>query len=145
MWCVFLELLKMQCACVTLEGTPEPALHIPRWSMEQSVKWFAFLDKRPQRGRDGHVQTRSEPYDETCKYSQPANQLHIKVPSHNSIAITAIALDTLTWRGEPDKKVLPPIIYFSPHVIIKKWWIKIRQKEVIKIQWNIQNSKFHKN
>ena len=34
----FLELLKMQCACacVTIEGMPEPALHIPSLPLEQS-------------------------------------------------------------------------------------------------------------
>ena len=55
----------MRYACREVEGTPEPALHIPRWPLDQSeylnilifvviVKWFAFLNKRPQRGRDGH-------------------------------------------------------------------------------------------
>ena len=42
---------------------PETALHIPKWPLDQSkyriftvviVKWFAFLNKRAQRGRDGH-------------------------------------------------------------------------------------------
>ena len=64
---VFLGLPQMQCACVTLcdekEGMPEPALHIPRWPLDQSEnsvggvvieKWVAFLNKNPQRGRDGH-------------------------------------------------------------------------------------------
>ena len=67
--------MRMRYDCQEVEGTPESALHIPRWPLDQSeysviVKWFAFLNKRPQRGRDGHVETRSEPYDETCKYSQ---------------------------------------------------------------------------
>ena len=62
----------MQCACVTLcdekEGMPEHALHIPSgyWiragSAEGSerilsvviVKWVAFLNKSPQRGRDDY-------------------------------------------------------------------------------------------
>ena len=49
----------MRYACQEVEGTPEPALHIPKWPLDQSeysviVKWFAFLNKRPQRGRDGH-------------------------------------------------------------------------------------------
>ena len=42
---------------------PESPLHIPRWPLDQSeysvVKWFAFLNKRPQRGRDiATVETR---------------------------------------------------------------------------------------
>ena len=48
---VFLELPKMHCACVTLEGMPKPALHIPKWPLEHSV---AFLNKRSQRERGGH-------------------------------------------------------------------------------------------
>ena len=53
--------------CREVEGTPEPALHIPRWPLDQS-EYSAFLNKRPQRGRDATVETRSEPYDETYKY-----------------------------------------------------------------------------
>ena len=47
----------MRYACREVEGTLEPALHIPRWPLDQSeysVKWFAFLNKRTQRGQDGH-------------------------------------------------------------------------------------------
>ena len=46
------------------EVMPEPGLHILRWPLDQSeysvwssycnVKWFAFLNKRPQTGREGH-------------------------------------------------------------------------------------------
>ena len=44
------------------EEMPEPASDIPRWPLDQSeyscsvviVEWFAFLNKRPQRGRDVH-------------------------------------------------------------------------------------------
>ena len=43
-------------ACREVQGMPEPALHIPRWPFIRAniVKWFVFLNKRPQRGRDGH-------------------------------------------------------------------------------------------
>ena len=53
----------MRYACREVEGTPEPDLHIPTWQVAIGsdrifsvfiVKWFAFLNKRPQRGRDGH-------------------------------------------------------------------------------------------
>ena len=64
----------MRYACREVEGTPEPALH-SQVAIDQSViivKWF--LNKRPQRGRDVTVETRSEPYDETCKYRNIASQ-----------------------------------------------------------------------
>ena len=40
----------MRYTCREVEGTPEPALHIPRWPLDQSE----YSNKRPQRGRDGH-------------------------------------------------------------------------------------------
>ena len=85
MW-VFLELPKMQCACVTLAEKlrgrltcfvhSQVAIGSERIFIAVIVKWFAFLNKRPQRGRDGHLETRSEPYDETYKYSQPDSYIY---------------------------------------------------------------------
>ena len=58
---------------------------------EYSVQWFAFLNKRLQRGRDGHSGNEGGTYDKTYKYSQPvtymASQLHIWPASHNSFAL----------------------------------------------------------
>ena len=36
-----------------------------------SVPWLIFLTRHLQKGRDGHVEARSEPCDETYKYSRP--------------------------------------------------------------------------
>ena len=58
--------MRLRYACREVKRTPEPALHIPRWPLDQSeysVKWFAFLNKRG--GEVAIVETRSEPYDET--------------------------------------------------------------------------------
>ena len=57
---VFLELPKMQCACVTLAEKFRGRLNLlctfpgGHWIIAVIVKWFAFLNKRPQRGRGGH-------------------------------------------------------------------------------------------
>ena len=71
----------MQCACVTLEGMPEPALHIPRWPLEQSD---GFLNKRPQRGRGGHC---GNEVGTLRRDRNIASQLHIQVPTRTSIAL----------------------------------------------------------
>ena len=65
------------------EGMPESDLHIPRWLLDQSqifsvviVKWFAFLNKRPQRGRDGHCGN---------EVGTLQRGIEIQIASHNSI------------------------------------------------------------
>ena len=59
----FLELPKMQCACVMLAEKFSghlnllctfPGGHLSERVFIIIVKWFAFLNKRPQRERDGH-------------------------------------------------------------------------------------------
>ena len=69
---VFLELPKMQCACVTLEGTPEPALHIPRWPLEQSEKCKVVCLVK-QETPEGARWPRGN--DETSKHSQPVTYI----------------------------------------------------------------------
>ena len=77
----------MRYACREVEGTPEPALHIPRWPLIRIfsviiVKWFAFLNKRPQgarwalwkQGRNSttrHANTDSQPAIYIYMGSQP--------------------------------------------------------------------------
>ena len=79
--------MRMRYACREVEGTTEPAFahsHSPRWPLDQSeysvVKWFAFLNMRPQKGRDDHcgneVGTLSRDI-EIKPDSQPGSQLHI--------------------------------------------------------------------
>ena len=53
--------MRMRYACREVEGTPEPAFAQSQVAIESKrifsvviVKWFAFLNKRPQRGRDGN-------------------------------------------------------------------------------------------
>ena len=76
----------MQCACVTL---PEklrgrlnllytfPGGHWIRVNIHPAHrKVVCLLNKIPQRGLDSYVETRSEPYDETYKYSQPDSYIY---------------------------------------------------------------------
>ena len=55
---VFLKYaMRMRYSCREVQRTPEPALQIPRWPLDQSeysVQSFALLNKRPQRERGGH-------------------------------------------------------------------------------------------
>ena len=63
---VFLGLPQMQCACVTLCRNVDQKLITGRGCLNLPctfsgghwirVKWFAFLNKRPQGGRDGHCE-----------------------------------------------------------------------------------------
>ena len=77
----------MQCACVMLAEKLRGRLnllctlsggHCIRANIHSGhcVKWCVFLNKMPQRGLDSHVETRSEPYDETYKYSQPDSYIY---------------------------------------------------------------------
>ena len=48
--------------------TTSSSSRVPRFNPFRADKWFAFLNKIPQRGRDATVEKRSKPYDEIYKY-----------------------------------------------------------------------------
>ena len=64
----------MRYACREVGGTPEPALRIPRWPLDKErifgvviVSSLPFKTRGLRGGEMATVDTRLEPYDETCK------------------------------------------------------------------------------
>ena len=77
----------MQCACVTLAEKLRGRLNMlctfpgGHWIGANIQcghrKVVCLFKQETSEGLDATVETRSEPYDETYKYSQPASQLNI--------------------------------------------------------------------